>query len=90
MRIWKFPLQVTDRQTLLMDEHALLLDVQVQHGTPCLWAMCDENKGATPRRLAIYGTGTPIPDSPGIYIATFQMHGGSLVFHVFDITGFEG
>ena len=31
------------------------------------------------------GTGNPMPDEPGEYIATFQMHGGALVFHAFEL-----
>jgi len=33
----------------------------------------------------IYGTDNPIPDEPGSFIGTFQMPGGALVFHVFDL-----
>ena len=76
MRIWKYPLEVTDRLALTMPPGAKFLTVQMQHGKPCLWALVDETKRDTAtRRIAIYGTGNPMPDEPGTYIATFQMMG---------------
>ena len=86
MRIWKYPLEVTDRLALTMPPDAKFLTVQMQHGKPCLWALVDETKRDTAtRRIAIYGTGNPMPDEPGTYIATFQMMGGDLVFHAFEL-----
>lgn len=85
MRIWKWEIEVTDEQTLMMPSGAKLLDVQMQAGKCCVWALCDQNAEKKPRHLAIYGTGNFMPDDPGEYIATFQMHGGSLVFHAFEI-----
>lgn len=85
MRIWKFPLDITDRQTLAMPEGAKMLDVQMQGDTCCLWAMCDQNAPMRVREVAIYGTGNPMPNDPGEYVATFQMHGGALVFHAFEV-----
>lgn len=85
MQIWKWVLLVTDAQTLMMPKGAKLLDVQVQDGICCLWALCDEKAEREERHIAIYGTGNPMPDNPGEYIATFQ-YMGSLVFHAFEIS----
>lgn len=85
MRIWKWQLDVTDEQVVQMPAGAKLLDVQMQGGACCLWALCDENAPKEQRRIAIYGTGNLMPDEPGEHIATFQMHGGSLVFHAFEL-----
>ena len=85
MRIWKWKLEATDVQTIAVPAGAKLLDVQVRGGSPNLWSLCDETAPPTPRRIAIYGTGNPMPDEPGDYIATFQMHGGALVFHAFEV-----
>ena len=84
MRIWKFTLAVVDEQTVSIPFGAVLLDVQVQRGEVCLWALCDDTEPFYERCIAIYGTGKPMPDDPGKYIATFQMHGGDPVFHAFD------
>ena len=86
-RIWKWPLEVTDMQTLIMPAGAKLLDVQMQGGQCCIWALCDEYAPKEARHLAIYGTGNQIPDDAGEYVATFQRFGGELVFHVFEVAG---
>jgi hypothetical protein len=84
MSIWKWQLDA-DVQTVMIPVGAKLLDVQMQGGACCMWGLCDEKADKQPRRIAIYGTGNPMPDNPGEYIATFQMHGGALVFHAFEI-----
>jgi len=81
MKILKWPLNVTDRQTLKMPVGAKVLTVQMQGGIPCLWAMC-ESKETTERTILMYGTGNLMSPLPGAYIGTFQM--GALVFHVFE------
>ncbi|WP_454735449.1 DUF7352 domain-containing protein [Cupriavidus necator] len=86
MRIWKWPLQVADQQTIRMPHGAQILDVQMQGEGLQLWALVEEGQSQVEREIAIYGTGNPMPKVPGKYIATFQMHGGALVFHVFDTT----
>lgn len=85
MRIWKWELEITDQQTVHMPAGAKLLDVQMQNGECCLWALCEQTGLEEPRRIGIYGTGNPMPDAPGEYVTTFQMHNGALVFHVFDM-----
>lgn len=86
MRIWKYPLSITDRQEVEIPQGARLLSVQMQNDQCCLWALCDGYAPPEIRRIAIYGTGTLIPDDPGKYLSTFQMHDGALVFHAFDFT----
>ena len=85
MRIWKYPLEVADGQNLSLPTGAKILTVQMQGGTPCLWALVDEDMPTTETRaIAIYGTGNPMPTEPGAYIATFRLHGSSLLFHAFE------
>lgn len=84
MRILKYTLEVKDRQAILVPKGAQFLTVQMQHSKPQLWALCPEAP-AQPRIIAIYGTGNPMPNEPGAYIATFQMADGQLVFHVFEV-----
>ena len=83
MRIWKYPLEATDDQIVMMPRSAKLLTVQMQGNKCCLWALCNTRMPLCPRHITICGTGHPIHDDPGEYIATFQMHNG-LIFHVFD------
>jgi hypothetical protein len=86
MRIWKWTLQVTDLQQVQMPRGAQVLSVQMQGGAPQLWALVDEKASTEPRTFATYGTGNPMPEVAdyGRFVDTYQMHGGSLVFHVFE------
>lgn len=86
MRIWKFTLNLQDRQTIQVPKGAQLLTVQLQFELPQLWALVDENtpaSGCEWLSIAIYGTGNPMPHSPGRYLATFQQAGGAIVWHAF-------
>ena len=83
-QIWKWTLEVLDKQSLPMPEGAQVLSVQAQGGAPQLWALVDPKAYGCFRTFATYGTGQPMPDEPGVYVGTYQMHGGALVFHVFE------
>jgi hypothetical protein len=86
MRIYKYPLQVTDVQILQLPKGARVLAVQCQHDAPQLWALVNEKQPPEPRVFVTYGTGNPIPDTAAQerYTCTYQMRGGALVFHVFE------
>jgi hypothetical protein len=85
--IWKFPLETTDLQTVRMPSGAVVLTVEAQDARPCLWALVDSEAPKVNRRFAIYGTGHPF--GGGDYIGTYQLVGGALVFHVFELTEAE-
>lgn len=82
MKIYKYPLQINDTQTVMIPKGAKLLTVQMQHGSPQLWASVDPNTGLATRRIACAGTGHHTPD--GLYLGTIQMQNGALIFHFFD------
>lgn len=86
MKIWKFKLKITDDQFIEVPVGAQLLTVQMQGDDCCVWVLCKEDAHNELRRIAIYGTGNPMPENPGNYLATFQLYGGSMVFHAFDRT----
>ena len=83
--IWKFPLAITDRQTVTMPKGAQILSAQMQGTTLCLWALVDPAASRKDRTIEILGTGNPAPDAHRSYISTTQMAGGRLVWHVFEI-----
>jgi len=85
MVIWKWPLAVVNEQSCLLPFGAEVLDVQMQGDECNMWVMVDPDAPKKLRHFAIYGTGHEMRDNPGKYIATFQMHKGSLVFHVFEV-----
>lgn len=65
---------------------AQILVVQPQGDSVCLWALCNTNAEKEKRRICILGTGHEAPDYGALkFISTFQLHGGALVFHAFEI-----
>ena len=85
--IFKYPLKATEWQFVSMPEGAEILCVQTQRETPCLWALVDPAMAPKMRKIYVYGTGHDIPDNLHLaYIGTFQLEGGTLVFHAFEAT----
>lgn len=88
MTIWKYPLETTDHQTVIMPNNAEILTVGVQFGKPCLWVKVEQTNSQETINIATYGTGHLIAkeDEKLDYIGTYQLHEGQLIFHVFKIT----
>ena len=85
--IYKYPIETTDRQLIKMPSLSEILCVQLQNGEPCIWARVDISTPMIEKTISVYGTGNPIESGfIGCYIGTYQLHGGALVFHVFDET----
>jgi hypothetical protein len=81
--IWKYQIKTTDLQSIEMPEGAEVLCVQLQAGSPCLWVLVDPRQPSVARQFRVHGTGHPV-ESVGRYVGTYQLHGGALVFHVFE------
>lgn len=87
--IWKFPLTITDEQEITVQEALVLriLTLQVQREVPCLWLLVIPKPGVESRiPLRMIGTGHLIEElqTRPVYLGTFQIRGGALVFHVFQ------
>ncbi len=83
LTIWKFPLSPPIFSPSLdsrMPEGAQILHVDVQDGSPMLWALVDPTRPRVIRDLRIVPTGSPVT---GEYVGTFQLE--RLVFHLFDL-----
>lgn len=90
MQIWKYAINPDETQ-LDIPRSATLLSVQVQHGSVQLWALVDPGRPTEGRRVVVYRTGHPIPDDLNLrFIATFQLEGGKLIFHAFELVAREG
>ena len=88
--IWKFELETTDNQTIEMPVNAEILTVQTQNGIPCIWVLVDPTETKEKRFIEVFGTGHDVYYDMGVsrsYLGTYQLQGGSLVFHVFEYTG---
>ena len=85
--IWKFNLKTIDTQIIEMPAGADVLTVQVQNGTPCLWAMVDPGESTRKRTFKIFGTGHQINNYKNVsllFIGTYQLLDCNEVFHVFE------
>lgn len=85
--IFKFQLQVLDTQFIWIHKNAEILSVQNQNEIPCMWALVNPTEEREEKCLEIFGTGHDVHCDIGVdrkFIGTFQMEGGSLVFHLFE------
>lgn len=82
--IYKYPL-TPGRTILALPSGAQALTVQMQRGEPFLWALVDTSKPPERRVFDVFATGHSVPDDARfVYVATFQMDDGALVWHVFE------
>ncbi len=86
--VFKYPFPVKDHFEIKMPKGSSVLSVQVQHGTPCIWAGCDSAKPLESRMFHVIGTGHSLPEPSGlldmVYRGTFQMLEGRFVGHLFE------
>jgi hypothetical protein len=86
--IHKYPIKIEDHFTVMMPWHAQILCVQVQRDEPFIWALVDTRNSLVTRHFLLRGTGhdaSEVAINDAKYVGTFQLHGGDLVFHLFDI-----
>lgn len=85
-RIFKYTIDL-DKRTQLIFPHkgAKILSVQVQRGECQLWALVDASQPEQPRRIEVLPTGAFVERANELaHLATVQIDGGSLVFHLFE------
>jgi len=83
MQIYKYTLSIVDNQEIEMPAFAQILCVQIQDGLPQIW-VAFESTIYVKRKIIIIETNYHREKWPSHYIGTFQLQGGSLVYHVFD------
>jgi len=60
-KIYKYQLEITDRQRLMLPVDSEILTVQMQGAfNLCLWALVDPALGLSPHWIRVCGTGHPI------------------------------
>ena len=84
--IYKYPIEITDKQNVELPEGAHILSVALQHRKLCLWAMIDTDikneVGTTFREVRIFGTGHPVElDGNWQFVGTILEE--TFVWHVF-------
>lgn len=84
MKVFKYTLSVVEWQVLPLPKGARLLTVQMQHGQVQLWALVDPSAPFESWTFRTVGTGNEAGDlSKDVYVGTYQIDHGALVFHVF-------
>lgn len=81
MRIFKYPLEWSEHQTLSIPPNFVPLTLQVQNGQPTLWAKVDEQAAPEMHRVNMYPTGAALPGAEGNYLGTLCTT--FFVFHFF-------
>lgn len=81
-KIFKYQIDITDEQKILMPVGANILCAQVQSGAICLWAEVCPTAGTQYRTIIIVGTGHEMPSRSLKYISTVQMP--PFVRHVYE------
>ncbi|MCB0526811.1 MAG: hypothetical protein KDC86_20005 [Saprospiraceae bacterium] len=85
-QVWKYPIG-TGGNILQMPVGAEILSIQTQFESPQMWVLVDPDAEVVDRHIEVYGTGHEISYDMGVqrvFIGTCQLHGGNLVFHVFE------
>lgn len=91
IKIYKYELEITDTQTVQMQEGAYFLHVDNQGDKLCLWAEVNLENEMVDEEFVIIGTGHEVPFSDDIngedecsldYVGTAVMPNG-LVWHVY-------
>ena len=82
--IYKWTLALQDRQVITAPHNTSFLTVQLQHGEPQVWGICNPNLPPEENVFHIRGTGHPMPETDNLlYVGSFQMNEGQFIFHVF-------
>ena len=83
--IYKYPVAIVDEFQLRLPVNAQVLDIQMQHNVPVLWAIVNTTvKGHNTRHFICRGTGHPIDPVQIIrHVSTVQ--DGGFIWHFFEV-----
>lgn len=84
MKIYKYEIEVTDKQTLQLPKLSKILSIQVQDDNIMLWTLVGDYTNLVDYRfIECYGTGHEINSLKElVFLATIQYRGG--VWHFFE------
>ena len=83
--IHKYRLEIANQQRVTMRKGAKVLCVHNNPSGPCIWALVDTDEPMEKRTFFILETGKPCVWNADTYVGTFDMLGGRIVYHVFDL-----
>jgi hypothetical protein len=80
--IYKYPIEITDEQTVSMPMGAQVLSAQMQETQLCIWALVEVGNVNCNRRVRIFGTGNTVKlDGNWKFVDSVQER--IFVWHVF-------
>lgn len=84
--IWKYPIRITDFNSIEVPKGAEFLSAKVQNGQLTVWALVTPTAPKVNRTIRIFGTGNPTDNDfeTLTFIDTVLTHNDSLVWHVFS------
>jgi len=88
--IYKYPVILDDKFELEMPGGGSVLNVQMQDGSPFLWAIVEPGLNLVKKKFVMVGTGHEYKEeyfSQLRYINTFQVD--SLVLHLFEVDDYN-
>jgi len=88
MEVWKYQLELKDKQVLSMPVKAKILNVQTIRNRPWLLALVNPTTDTTDRIVRVYETGDTIKG--GKYAGSHQDDTGTFLYHIFDDGEKEG
>ena len=83
--IYKYALEITDRQEIKLPHGAKILHVGMQGETLCLWAQVRAENSLAGRVIWVFGTGNPMDEGAALtatYLGTVMDR--MFVWHVYD------
>ena len=84
--VYKYPLQLVEKQEISLPDNHQILDIQLQNGVPCMWVLLDVDDLQPSKShtfyISIFGTGHKFDAKQLNFIKTLQFNSG-LVFHFF-------
>lgn len=83
--IYKYQIKVQDNMVIEMPKNAEVLTLQTQNFDPFIWVLVDTANPTEQRHFRLVGTGHSMNNESVKYIGTFQMRGGAIVFHLFEV-----
>ena len=88
MKIFKYPIPIEDYFELELPTGSKILTVQTQYNQPCIWCLVyPDIVPIEKRKFRLVGTGHLMEEGlvSLIYIGTFQLNDGILIFHLFEL-----
>jgi hypothetical protein len=84
VKIYKYVLELTDKQTISIPAPARILSVEAQFGSIVIYAMVEPGATEVKRTFYVVGTGHSADHvNCRPFIGTVKMADGGLMFHVF-------